>query len=342
MKNKSFFFLLFTVFLFSGTCLMARRPVKIATIGMVNPYLDTTLSYQQRVEIMIDHIRGNIDQVLPDKPDLIVLPEACDRPAGMTTQQRFEYYRTRGDQVTDFLASVAKKNHCYIAYGIKQKDEEGIWRNSCFLLDRTGKIAGRYDKNFPTPGEMEGGVVASDKAELIHTDFGDVACAICFDLNFDELRERYAKLHPDLIIFVSMYHGGLVQAQWAYSCRSWFVSAVGIRNLLSQVRNPLGKVVATTTNYYNSIVTTVNLDYELAHLDHNWQKLDALKKKYGEEVTIYDPGEVGVVMITSESDKVSAAQMVEEFGIEKVDHYFDRTRTDRKRQWEDQLPAQEK
>jgi len=338
MKSKRSFFLLVVVFLFSGAPLTARRPVKIATIGMVNPSLDTSLSYQRRVDIMIDHIRMEIGQVLPDKPDLIVLPEACDRPAGMTHDQQMKYYSVRGTQVKDFLAGVAKENHCYIAFGMKAKDEKGIWRNSCFLLDRSGKVAGRYDKNFPTPGEMEGGIIASDKAELIHTDFGDVACAICFDLNFDELRERYAKLRPDLIIFVSMYHGGLVQAQWAYSCRSWFVSSVGIRNLLSQVRNPLGKVVATTTNYYDHIVTTVNLDYELAHLDHNWTKLDALKAKYGEGVTIYDPGEIGVVMITSESDKVSAAQMVEEFGIEKADHYFDRTRVDRKDQLTEQVP----
>ena len=339
MKSKRSFFLLVVVFLLAGSSLTARRPVKIATIGMVNPSLDTTLSYQRRVDIMIDHIRMEIGQVLPDKPDLIVLPEACDRPAGMTHDQQMKYYSVRGTQVKDFLAGVAKENHCYIAFGMKAKDEKGIWRNSCFLLGRSGKVAGRYDKNFPTPGEMEGGIIASDKAELIHTDFGDVACAICFDLNFDELRERYAELRPDLIIFVSMYHGGLVQAQWAYSCRSWFVSSVGIRNLLSQVRNPLGKVVATTTNYYDHIVTTVNLDYELAHLDHNWTKLDALKAKYGEEVTIYDPGEIGVVMITSESEKVSAAQMVEEFGIEKVDHYFDRTRVDRKDQLTDPVYA---
>jgi len=306
----------------------ARR-VKIATIGAVSPHINKSLSNQQKVEIMIRFLKEQIGQVLPDKPDLIVLPEACDRPAGLSTEEQFAYFRARGDQVQDFLASVAKENHCYLAFGMKHPDKDGIWRNSCILLDRQGNVAGIYDKNFPTPGEMEGGIVASDKAELIHTDFGDVACAICFDLNFDELRERYARLKPDLIIFPSMYHGGLVQAQWAYTCRSWFVASVGIKNLFSQVRNPLGDVVATTTNYFDYVVTTINLDYKLAHLDDNWKKLDALKKKYGTEVTIYDPGEVGVVMITSESDSITAGEMVKEFGIEMVDHYFDRTREDR-------------
>jgi hypothetical protein len=37
-------------------------------------------------------------------------------------------------------------------------------------------------------------------------------------------------------------------------------------------------------------------------------------------------------MITSEDDNVSAEDMVKEFDIETVDHYFDRTRADRNKQ----------
>ncbi len=325
-----FSFLFFLVFFLGIQNVFAARYVKIATVGSVSPHLSDILTSQQKVDQMIRFLGRQIDQVLPDKPDLIVLPEACDRPAGLTMEEQMEYYRVRGDQVQNFLSSVAREHHCYIAFGMKHPDEKGIWRNSCILLDRSGKVAGIYDKNFPTPGEMEGGIVASDKVELIQTDFGKVGCAICFDLNFDELRERYARLHPDLIIFVSMYHGGFVQSEWAYSCQSYFVGSVGIRNLFSQILNPLGKIVATTTNYFNHVVKTVNLDYELVHLDNNWGKLDSLKEKYGEGVTIYDPGEIGVVMITSEMEGVSAADMVNEFGMERATEYFDRTRAYRK------------
>ena len=304
----------------------ARRLVKIATIGAVPPYLDETLTYQQKVEQMILFLKREINQVLPDHPDLIVLPEACDRPSGLKIKQQFEYFKVRGAQVQNFLASVAQKNNCYIAFGMKRKDDKGLWRNSCIILNRAGKIAGIYNKNFPTPGEMEAGIVAGNQTPIIKTDFGRIGCAICFDLNFDELRARYARQKPDLIIFPSMYHGGLVQAEWAYACRAYFVSSIGVGNLPSEIRNPLGQVIATTTNYFDHIVATVNLDYELAHLDNNWKKLDALKKKYGDKVVIYDPGEIGVVMIISESDEISAAEMVREFKIELVDHYFNRTR----------------
>ena len=51
-----------------------------------------------------------------------------------------------------------------------------------------------------------------------------------------------------------------------------------------------------------------------------------MKKKYGEEVTIYDPGEIGAVMITSESNRVSAKEMVKEFEVTLLNDYFNRSR----------------
>ena len=308
----------------------AKNLVKIATIGAHSPVLDSSLTYQQKVDAMKDFLEWQVGQVLPDKPDLIVLPEACDRPWGLTSDQQYKYYEVRGNQILDFLSDIAKKNKCYIAFGMKRLDKDNLWRNSCIMLDRSGKIAGIYDKNFPTPDEMKR-VVPSNEVKLIQTDFGKVGCAICFDLNFDELQKRYAELRPDLMIFIGMYHGGMVQAEWAYSCRSWFVGSVGVGGVFSQIRNPFGKVVATSSNHFDYIVSTVNLDCELVHLDHNKVQLRELKKKYGDKVTIYDPGEFGVVMITSEDDNSSAEDMVNEFNIEPLDHYFNRTRSDREK-----------
>ena len=74
--------------------------------------------------------------------------------------------------------------------------------------------------------KIEKGSLCGKDAPVFECDFGRVAFAICFDLNFDELRLKYVKAKPDLIIFSSMYHGGLMQAYWAYSCRAYFVGAI--------------------------------------------------------------------------------------------------------------------
>jgi hypothetical protein len=297
--------------------------ITVATIG-TTPSFDSNHEPQKLVNMVVAFWQREISQVLPDKPDLIVLPELCD-----FSKAGDEYLRIRKNQVLDFFASVAKTSRCYIAFGMKREESEGIWRNSCVLLDRDGRIAGIYDKNFPTIYEMEAGIKASTETPVFQCDFGRVACIICFDLNFDELRKQYEKLQPDIIMFPSAYHGGLEQSKWAYSCRSFFVGSCGTQTLPSEIRNPLGDVVASTTNYFNYVVATVNLDRMVVHLDYNREKLLALKEKYGEDVIINVPGKLGVAMITSEKEDVSAAEMIKEFKIELVDDYFNRSRQQR-------------
>jgi len=332
MKNIQNIYLIVVLLLFAFFNSNASNKVTIASIGVETPYFRNGQESQKMVDKMIEFWRDNIKKVLAYKPDLIVLPEVCDRPHGISMDEQFNYFKVRKNQVWDYFASVAKTNNCYIAFGTKREEEGGIWRNSCVVLDREGKTAGIYNKNFPTIGEMETGIKAGNEALIIQCDFGRLACAICFDLNFDELRQKYEKDKPDIIVFPSMYHGGLVQSNWAYSCRSFFVSSMGFENIPSEIRNPLGKVIASSTNYFHYAVTTVNLDSRLVHLDYNWGKLRAMKEKYGNAVTITDPGKLGAVLVTSEHKNISVDQMIKEFDIELLDDYFKRSREFRLKQ----------
>jgi hypothetical protein len=322
-KTVSLRLLIFASLLFlgniKGELLLAERYVTVATIGNT-PAAIKTDNKQEIVDHVISFWDRELKQVLPDKPDLIVLPEFCD-----LSGEGEEYLKVRQNQVLDFFSSVSKSNKCYIAFGTQRKDRDGNWRNSCIVIDRNGSIAGIYDKNFPTIGEMESGIKASNEAKIIECDFGRVAIAICFDLNFDELRLKYAKEKPDLIIFSSMYHGGNVQSTWAYTCRSHFVGAVYKGNP-SEIRNPMGDVIASNTNYFDFAVAKINLDCRLVHLDYNWTRLTALKNKYGTTVKISDPGKLASVLITSENSKVTADDMVKEFEIEMLDDYMKRAR----------------
>ena len=307
--------------------LQASNKVKVVTIGgggTIVRVAGDDFDYQKMVDRIIEYWKGEFDKVLVHKPDLILLTEACDLPGGIWVKNRFDYYRVRKNQVWDYFASVAKENNCYIAFGTKH-EENGIWWNSCIVLDRKGNEAGRYHKNFPTVYEMPE-IRPGTETPIIQCDFGRVACTICFDLNFDELREQYAALKPDILLFPSNYHGGLEQNKWAYSCQSFFVCAYGFLTAPSEIRNPLGEVVASSTNTCNYAVATINLDRKSVHLDYNSGKLTALKKKYGDQVVITDYGKTGVVMITSEHDKISVDDMIKEFDIELLDSYFDRSR----------------
>jgi hypothetical protein len=122
-----------------------------------------------------------------------------------------------------------------------------------------------------------------------------------------------------------MYHGGLMQAYWAYSCRAHFVGCISDPACPSSILSPVGTEIASTTNHFDYVTATINLDCCLAHLDGNEEKLHALKARYGPDVSIFDPGRLAVVLITSESDQWTIDEMIAEFQIEPVDEYFARS-----------------
>ncbi|MCK4284307.1 MAG: carbon-nitrogen hydrolase family protein [Candidatus Brocadiae bacterium] len=299
--------------------------VKISTVGARPLDVDPGLEPQRVVDAMIKHWQGRLDQVLPDRPDLIVVPEACDRPANYPVDKLADYYRTRKDQVLDFFARVAREHRCNIAYcASREIEEDGSWRNSIRIIDRSGEVIGTYNKNHLVIGECEdGGRLYGREAPIVECDFGRVACAICFDLNFDELRLKYVKASPDLIVFCSMYHGALMQAYWAYSCRCHFVGAIA--GPPSAIISPVGQVIASSTNYFDFVTAAVNLDCRVVHLDENGARLRGAKDKYGPKVRITDPGFLGAVLISSETEEVSVRDMVAQFEIELLDHYFERS-----------------
>lgn len=301
------------------------RKVCIASIGAA-PRASSSSASQTMVEEVIRFWKKELVQVWPSSPDLVVLPEAADRPGGLSMQEQFKYFRIRGEQVLDYFRKEATVHHCYIALGTKRQLQDSSWRNSVILIDRKGAIKGIYNKNFPTLDEIEAGILPADEAPVFDLDFGRVACAICFDLNFHELLHRYQSQHPDLILFSSVYHGGPEQNTWAYQCRSYFVSAIADPGIPSEIRNPLGEVIASSTNYYHYTVATINLDFRMAHLDYNWDKLAALKAKYGNRISIHDPGKLGSVLISSEDPHLSTDQMLLGTNIELLDEYFSRAR----------------
>lgn len=297
--------------------------IKVSSIG-ARPYkLNIEADMQSSLDKMLHHWSREIEQVLPDRPDLIVLPEACDRPPDLPVQTLLEYYRARGDQVLDFFAGIARDNRCYIAYSAVREVEDGTYRNSTRVIDRKGSVAGVYNKNHLIIEETtKRGVLCGREAPVIECDFGRVACAICFDLNFDELRLKYADARPDIILFSSMYHGGLMQSYWAYSCRSHFIGCIA--GPPNSVISPVGEIIAAGTNYFDYVTAAINLDCCVVHLDYNWEKLRQLKQKYGPKIRVRDPGFLGSVLLSSETEEFTVKEVVREFEIELLDDYMKR------------------
>ena len=297
------------------------RRFNVAALGPLPP--QEIPAPEEAVPRMKKHWEKQLDQVLPGKPELIVLHECSSRFPNMPMADRLKYYHEHDAEFLDFFRTKAVDNHCFIVYSAVRELPDGTRRNSSLLIDASGKVVSTYDKNYPVIEETTVQNVLPGEAEtVVDTEFGRLGFAICFDLNFTDLLERYARRKPNLMLFSSMYHGGLMQAYWAYRCRSWFVGAVS--NDECAVIDPVGHTVAASTNYFHYVVSPVNTDYEVVHLDYNWDKLVQARKKYGRKISVFDPGHLACVLLTSESPEITAAQVVEEFGIERLDDYFSR------------------
>ncbi|HQL87695.1 MAG TPA: carbon-nitrogen hydrolase family protein [Lentisphaeria bacterium] len=297
------------------------RPCMIASLsGSRTIQHDLSQPFQKGVEKMIAFWEGQLAPVLPNRPDLIVIPEASDRFLNIPGPQRQEYYRVRKNQVRDFWSKIARDNNCLIAYSACRELPDGTWRNSTQIIDRKGQVAGIYNKNHLVIEENTVyGILCGKDAPLIKTDIGTIGCAICFDLNFEPIRKKYEENRPDLLAFCSMYHGGLMQNYWAYACQTYFVGA--ICGDQSTIINPLGELVAASTNYTPYVCAEINLDCRLVHLDYNGKKLRDLKNKYQRQVVITEPGHLGCVLITSWHEEKSVMDMIYEFEIETWDDY---------------------
>jgi len=283
------------------------------------------------VEAEIDHWTDRIEAVVGEDPDLIVLPEAADRPSTTTfggTDRLIEYGKVRGGRVRQRLAELARVHGTNIAYSALHFDlDEPL--NSTEFIDRTGTVVGNYSKNHLTIEEADDyGLTYATTSSLVDLDFGRVGAVICFDLNFEELRDAYKGSGVELMVFSSEYHGGLMQNYWAYSLRSYFAAAIR-PPAPSAIVSPLGETISESTNYFPQVTSRINLDYALAHLDRHWDKLAAMKLKYRDGVKIHDPGRLGSVLITAESTDLSVDDLLAEYEIERLDDYLDRARRHR-------------
>jgi predicted amidohydrolase len=274
-----------------------------------------------------------IDAAAQDKPDLILLTEGCmqNSPRSATRKEKEDKADPLPEPgpITQFLSRKAAQYHCYIMASYWRKAPKGAGRyNSAVLFDRQGKVAGWYDKAFPTIGEMEDGILPGKGAVVFDTDFGRIGAMICYDFNFMELLAEYKKAGAELICFLSNYRAGKLIPAAALRNQCFFASAIPGEN--GVIVDPLGRALAESSMYGRIIFARINLDSRVVHIDFNIDRVRKLKEKYGPLVKIEVASPEAVYYLTSLHPDVSVGDMIKEFEVETLDAYLDRARAMRK------------
>lgn len=143
-----------------------------------------------------------------DKPlDLVIMPEFFSTSIddkSMVNEPEDE----NGGCVTEFLSGVAKKYNTNIVCGsVMEKSEAGLY-NTSFVLDRNGKITGKYRKIhlFNYFGGNEGTYsISGDTPLVVDMDFARVGVTLCFDIKFPMLYRELIKQGAEIIVSPSAW-----------------------------------------------------------------------------------------------------------------------------------------
>ena len=271
---------------------------------------ESALSQFQRAAKLLDGTGVN----------LVVTCEGMEAIA--QTMQQGESAKKPGPVLTAY-SDFAQRNRCCVAGSVKI-EEAGKVYNALAFLGPDGAVLGDYRKTFLTQGEYDLGLTPGSGARVVETPAGRLGGAICFDLNFEELRLQYRPLKPDLIAFSSMYHGGHVQQAWAYENRCFFAAAC--KDCMSEIRDPLGSCLSSASYYAHVARARLNLDRVTIHMDRNMDRFPDLRRRYGADVRVDIASDLGVAVLYSESPKRTALDLVKEFELTPLDEYLERSR----------------
>jgi hypothetical protein len=141
-------------------------------------------------------------------------------------------------------------------------------------------------------------------------------------MNFPEVRDALRLSRPDLIVFPSMYRGGLQAQALAYDTGAFVLTAVSSE--LGQVVDRAGRVLREST-YETLAVADVNTNSAALHMDFNWGKMDAMLARYGPALTFDYHTREAFYVVASTLDR-DVSEVLAEFDLERPDDYYNRSR----------------
>jgi beta-ureidopropionase len=266
---------------------------------------------------------GLLSRAMALKPDIVCLPE-CLSKLGIKDAQDPE--PVPGPTTRIFMA-LAKAHSCYIICPFHTIREEREY-NSAVIIDRTGEIAGIYDKVHPVTVAHDytsfEGVTPGASVPTFDLDFGRIGIQICFDIGFPETWAELAGKGARLVFWPSAYTGGLPLQAYAYQHHYYVVSAV--RTDMSRIIDPCGTVVAHTTCRQKVAYYDLSLDFMVAHNDFNYTVPREIMAKYGDRVRISSCADEGCFLVEPMDDGVTGEGLQKEFGFESIQQYHDRHR----------------
>lgn len=225
----------------SETAAPPPRKVRIVTTRISPPPGAT-------VEKNVQFMAETFDRAAQHKPDLVLFTENfVDRGVG---RKLAETAQTVPGPATRVLSGKARQYKAWVATSLHEVDN-GTFYNTAVLIDREGRIAGKYRKTHLPLEEGERGIAPGSEYPVFDTDFGRVGMLVCWDNWFPE-PARIMRLKGAEVLLLPIAGDG-VPGHWDIISRAraidnavFLVASSGLRGTASRIVDPNGKVLAET------------------------------------------------------------------------------------------------
>jgi predicted amidohydrolase len=194
-----------------------------------------------------------LDEVAMGKPDIVCLGE------GITLIGHNADYSSLAEPVpgpsTERLGAKAREHHMYVVAGVYER-EGNVLYNTAVLIDRQGKVAGKYRKVYLPREEIEGGLTPGNSYPVFETDFGRIGMMICWDSQYADPARALAAKGAE-IIFLPIW-GGYSTLMQARALENHVYLVTAGYDCETAVYNPLGEALHSTRE--SGVFKTVAVD----------------------------------------------------------------------------------
>jgi beta-ureidopropionase len=292
------------------------RNVRIATIAMGGrggPSVQANRRY----------MAGLVEKALAEKPDIIAIPESFTL-ANLAERNIDEMAETIPGPTLDQFSRVAQDHRVYILCPILGRHVDGL-HIEAFLLDRTGNIAGSYQKRHPVVEgaayrKVEFGSRPGSATPVFETDFGRIGVQICFDIEYNDGWDILDRADAEIIFWLSAYDGGRDLSAKAWRYHRYIASAVNTS--FARILDIMGETLAITGGHDPIAACSIDLDVALFHMDFNKTQIQPIRDRYGPDVSMRMYHEEGYFTLQSNRADLPVSKIIDEFELDPLKDYL--------------------
>jgi len=202
-----------------------------------------------------ERIGALVDKISVNKPDLVCF---CEMLQGLEKEP------IDGPFVKLLSQSAIKCNSYMIGNFMEDTGDEMF--NTSVLIDRTGKLIGKYRKTHLPLSEVEMGISPGDTYPVFETDFAKVGMLICWDTSFPGVIGSLCKNGAELVVNSTVGDFWQHETARARDNGVWLATA-GAHRLEnshippSRIYDPTGTLVASTGDGTTDTFTYIDIDF---------------------------------------------------------------------------------